>query len=294
MSGKKVSLSRKLEPLLYIGPGLLVLGVIIIYPLMYSFYLSFHDWTINTFRQGVNFIGLKNYFDILSEGEFFETISVTLKFMAMAIPLEFFFGFLLALLLNQAIKGRRFIRAVVLLPMMCANIVIGLTWRLMYNFEFGIINYFLNILQINSIEWISDPKIALGSLVMVDVWNMTSFVAIMLLAGLQTIPREIYEAAEVDGVRAYQKILYITVPLLKRIFLVTLLWRIIDSFRIFDVPFLLTGGGPAGATQTISIYIYRYGFRSFMLSRASASSYLMVLLLLLIAGVILRFMKEKK
>lgn len=284
----------KIEPFLYIGPGLVVLALIIIYPLVYSFYLSFHDWSINTFLQGINFVGLKNYSTLLMDAAFIKSLGVTLGFMIMAISIELILGFFLALLLNQSIKGRGFIRAVVLLPMMCANVVIGLTWRLLYNYEFGFFNYFFSLFSLQPVEWLSNPGIALGSLALVDIWNTTSFVAIMLLAGLQTLPKDTYEAADIDGANKIQVLGYITLPLLKPIILVSLLWRIIDTFRIFDVPFLLTGGGPAGSTQTISIYIYRYGFKNFMLSRASASSYLMVLILMIIAGILLRFMRREK
>lgn len=287
-------LFAKIEPFLYIGPGLLILSLVIIYPLTYSFYLSFHDWSINTFLQGVSFVGLENYSNLLRDSAFIKSLGVTIGFMTMAISVELFLGFLLALLLNQSLKGRGIIRAALLLPMMCANVVIGLTWRLLYNYEFGIFNYFLSLFKISPVEWLSNPHIALGSLALADIWNTTSFVAIMLLAGLQTLPKETYEAADIDGANRIQVLGYVTLPLLKPIILLTLLWRIIDAFRIFDVPFLLTGGGPAGSTQTISIYIYRYGFKNFMLSKASASSYLMVIILMIIAGILLRFMRREK
>ncbi|NTW08127.1 MAG: sugar ABC transporter permease, partial [Anaerolineaceae bacterium] len=138
------------------------------------------------------------------------------------------------------------------------------------------------------VEWLSSPQVAMWSVILVDIWNTTSFVALMLLAGLQTLPDEPYEAAKIDGASSIQTFTYLTLPFLKPIILVVLLWRFIDTFRIFDVIYLLTAGGPARVTETISIYVYRYGFQSFNLGVAAAASFIMMLIMLVFAALISR------
>lgn len=279
---------RRLEPAFYITPAFLVLGIILIYPLGYSLWLSFHQWTLRTFREGIPWIGLDNYSSLFSNTEFLNSLRITFSFVVLAIAAEFILGMGLALLLNHDLKGKGIIRSFILLPMMCTNVVIGLTWRLLYNYEFGIINYYLRQLNLVPVEWLSSPNMALTSVILVDVWNTTSFVALLLLAGLQSLPDEPFEAARIDGANSIQSFFYLTLPLLRQTILVALLWRLIDTFRIFDVIYLLTAGGPARATETVSIYIYRYGFQSFNLGLASAASFIMIMILLVIAGLLAR------
>ena len=280
---------RKIEPAFYISPAFITLIVILVYPLGYSFWLSFHKWTLRTFRSGIPFVGLDNYTDLFSNTDFLASLRVTVTFVILALIFEFALGMLLALLLNHELKGKGIIRSVILLPMMCTNVVVGLTWRLLFNYEYGMINYYLSTLHISPVEWLSSPNIALFTVVIVDVWNTTSFVTLMLLAGLQSMPDEPFEAARIDGASSVQTFFYLTLPLLRQTILVALLWRLIDTFRIFDVVYLLTAGGPARSTETVSIYIYRYGFQSFNLGYASAASYFMIVVLLAGAAILARF-----
>ena len=280
---------RKIEPAFYIAPAFITLIVILLYPLGYSFWLSFHKWTLRTFRTEIPFVGFGNYSDLFANTDFLASLRITVTFVILALLIEFTLGMLLALLLNHELKGKGIIRSVILLPMMCTNVVIGLTWRLLFNYEYGIINYYLSTLHFSPVEWLSSPSIALFSVIIVDVWNTTSFVTLMLLAGLQSMPDEPFEAAKIDGASSIQTFFYLTLPLLRQTILVALLWRVIDTFRIFDVVYLLTAGGPARSTETVSIYIYRYGFQSFNLGYASAASYFMIVVLLAGAAILARF-----
>ncbi|OGO35991.1 MAG: hypothetical protein A2W35_18120 [Chloroflexi bacterium RBG_16_57_11] len=272
----------------YIGPAFIALIVVLIYPLGYSLWLSFHQWTLRTFRQGVPFVGFQNYIDLFSNPDFLNSLRITFTFVFCAISIEFVLGMGLALLLNHDLKGKNFYRAMILLPMMCTNVVIGLTWRLLLNYQYGLVNYYMGRVGIPPVEWLSSPQVAMASVVLVDVWNTTSFVALMLLAGLQSLPEEPFEAAKIDGASGWQTFFYLTLPLLRPFILVALLWRFIDTFRIFDVIYLLTAGGPARVTETVSIYVYRYGFQSFNLGIAAASSFTMLLIMLVIAGIMAR------
>lgn len=279
---------RRMEPVLFISPAFIVIAIILIYPLGYSLWLSFHEWTLRGFRQGIPFVGLQNYRDLFNNPDFINSLRITATFVILAVGIEFVLGMGLALLLNHDLRGKNIIRALILLPMMCTNVVIGLTWRLLLNYEFGLVNYYLGVLGIGPVEWLSKPAMALPAVILVDVWNTTSFVALLLLAGLQALPDEPFEAARIDGASAWQSFVTITLPLLRQTILVVLLWRMIDTFRIFDVIYLLTAGGPARATETVSIYVYRYGFQSFNLGYASAASYIMILIMLVIAAVLAR------
>lgn len=275
---------RRIEPAIYIGPAFLAIAIILIYPLGYSLWLSFHQWTMRTYKQGIPWVGLQNYLNLFTNPDFLNSLRITFTFVIFAVGIEFVLGMGLALLLNHDLKGKGLIRSMILLPMMCTNVVIGLTWRLLYNYEFGLINYYLGASGLNRVQWLSSPDVALPAVILVDVWNTTSFVALMLLAGLQSLPDEPFEAARIDGASSWQTFFYLTLPLLRQTILVALLWRLIDTFRIFDVIYLLTAGGPARATETVSIYVYRYGFQSFNLGFASSASYIMILIMLLIAG----------
>jgi len=285
---QKKSWKRQLEPAFYIAPAFIVLIIILIYPLGYSFWLSFHKWTLRDFIYGVPWVGLENYINLFKNPDFLNSLRVTVIFVISALAIEFSLGMALAQLLNRDLKFKGIIRSFILLPMMCTNVVIGLTWRLLFNYNFGIINYYITQLQLTPVEWLSKPDIALLSIIIVDVWNTTSFVALMLLAGLQSMPEEPFEAARIDGASGWQTFRYLTLPLLRSTILVTLLWRLIDAFRIFDVVYLLTAGGPAHGTETISMYVYNYGFKSFNLGYASAASFTMIFMLLVIGGIMAR------
>jgi multiple sugar transport system permease protein len=285
---------RRFEPVFYIAPAFIVLAIVLLYPLGYALWLSIHQWMLRSFRQGVPFIGFKNYIDLFSNPDFLNALKTTFTFVIIAVSIEFILGMLLALLLHQEIKGRGLLRAMILLPMMCTNVVIGLMWRLLLNYQYGLVNYYLGRLDILPVEWLSSPKVAMASVVIVDVWNTTSFVALMLLAGLQSLPDEPFEAAKIDGASWVQTFYYLTLPLLRPVILVALLWRFIDTFRIFDVIYLLTAGGPARVTETVSIYVYRYGFQSFNLGFAAAASFIMLLIMLIIAGLIARAIQKQE
>lgn len=277
---------RRLEPAFYIGPAFLVMIAVIVYPLGYALWLSFHRWTLRTFKIDIPFVGLQNYQNLFSNPDFINSIKTTFVFVFFAIVIEFVLGMVLAHILDHEIKGKNLFRSIVLLPMMCTNVVIGLTWRLLLNYQYGIVNYYLTRIGLPAVEWLSSRQVAMTSVVMVDVWNTTSFVALILLAGLQSLPTEPYEAVKIDGASKFQTFLYLTLPLLKPFILVALIWRFIDTFRIFDVIYLLTVGGPGRATETVSIFVYRYGFSSFNLGVASAASFIMLIIMLVISGLL--------
>jgi multiple sugar transport system permease protein len=271
------------------GAILAVVGI----PVVYSLYLSFHQWKMTTFRQGVPFVGLDNYAQAIGDGAFWNSIQVTITLLVAALLVEVVLGTGLAILLDQAFRGRRTALILLLLPMFVTNVVIGLIWRIMLSYDFGLLNWVLSLVGLDRVAWLGDPGLALWSLVLVDVWNTTAFVALLVLAGLATVPDEPRQAARVDGASSLQVFRYITLPLLRPVIFVAVIWRTIDLFRIFDVVFVLTGGGPYNATETISLYAYRNGFASFNLGFASAVSYLIILFLVVILAIEYRLLGRR-
>lgn len=269
----------------FLLPAYAAIALIVGVPTIYSLYLSFHQWKLATFQKGVPFVGLDNYAQAIGDDAFWHSMQVTVTFTLVALAIEVGLGLALAVLLDQEFRGRRSVRILILLPMFVTNVVVGLIWRILLSYDFGIVNWLLSLVGIGRVSWLGDPGLALWSLVLVDVWNTTAFVALILLAGLQSIPDEPRQAARVDGASPWQTFRLVTFPLLRPVLFVAVVWRTIDLFRIFDVVFSLTGGGPYNATETISLFAYRQGFASFNLGFASAVSYLLILVLVIILAV---------
>jgi len=220
----------------------------------------------------------------------------TFVYATAALILEFSIGLGLALLLNSQIRGRGFFRATLLVPMMLPAVVVGVVWRLMLNPNFGAINGTLKNFGLNteSLTWTASPRLAMLSVIAVDVWQWTPFVFLVLLAGLQAIPQEPYEAALIDGSSRWQTFRYVTLPLLKPAILIALLLRTMDLLRVFDQIFILTEGGPGFATETISLYIYRAAFRFFDFGYAAAMSFVLLILTNVISALYIRLLQNKE
>ena len=277
----------------FLVPAYCAILAVVGIPVVYSLYLSFHQWKLTTFQEGVPFVGLDNYARAIGDSAFWHSIQLTIGLMVVALVIEVGLGIALAVLLDQAFKGRRAALILLLLPMFVTNVVIGLIWRILLSYDFGVLNWLLSLVGLPKVAWLGDPGLALWSLVIVDVWNTTAFVALLVVAGLAAIPDEPRQAARVDGASSWQVFRLITLPLLKPVIFVAVVWRTIDLFRIFDVVYSLTGGGPYNATETISLYAYNQGFASFNLGFASAISYLIILSLLLILAIEYRLLGRR-
>jgi multiple sugar transport system permease protein len=217
----------------------------------------------------------------------------TFVYAVAALTCEFLLGLGLALLLNAQIRGRGFFRASLLVPMMLPPVVVGVVWRLMLNPDFGAINGTLKWFGVRteSLTWTASPRLAMLSVIAVDVWQWTPFVFLVLLAGLQAIPQEPYEAALIDGSSRWQTFRHVTLPLLKPAILIVLLLRTMDLLRVFDQIFILTEGGPGFATETISLYIYRTAFRFFDFGYAAAMSFVLLALTNVVSAIYIKFLQ---
>lgn len=276
-------------PHLLIAPTVAVLFALSVYPLFYAVKTSFQT------SDGAK-ISLDNFTRLFSDGFFFSAMAHTFVFAAIALTLEFLIGLSLALLLDSRLRGRNVFRALLLVPMMLPPVVVGVVWRLMLNSDFGAINGTLKGFGIDttSFTWTASPKLAFLSIVVVDVWQWTPFMFLILLAGLQAIPSEPYEAALIDGSTAWQTFKNITLPLLKPAILIALLLRTMDLLRVFDSIFILTEGGPGFATETISLYIYRTAFRFGDFGYATAMSFVLLILTNIISVIYIRLLQKQE
>jgi len=278
-------------PLLLLTPALAVLLSLSIYPLIYSITISLQRET----AEGLKWT-LANFARLGSDSFFLTAMAHTFVYAAAALVFEFSIGLGLALLLNTQMRGRGFFRATLLVPMMLPTVVVGVVWRLMLNANFGAINGTLKEFGLNteSLTWTASPRLAFLSVIVVDVWQWTPFVFLVLLAGLQAIPQEPYEAALIDGSSRWQTFRFVTLPLLKPAILIALLLRTMDLLRVFDQIFILTEGGPGFATETISLYIYRTAFRFFDFGYAAAMSFVLLALTNVISTIYIRLLQTKE
>lgn len=274
-----------------VAPSIAVLLALSIYPLIHVVTLSLHVSSGGTSRWS-----LGNFARLLSDQFFLAALSHTLIYATSALTLEFLLGLALAVLLNNKLRGRGLFRATLLVPMMLPTVVVGVVWRLMLNPNFGAVNGTLKSFGVNTtaLTWTSSPRLAMLSIIAVDVWQWTPFMFLILLAGLQAIPQEPYDAALIDGSSAWQTFRHLTLPLLKPAILVALLLRTMDLLRVFDQVFILTEGGPGFATETISLYIYRTAFRFSDFGYAAAMSFVLLLITNIISVFYIRMLQARE
>ena len=225
-------------------PAIVYLILIGIFPLIYSFVLSFHNWDVAAGKP-MTFAGLGNYIELFRDWRFRQTLLNTIIFVVSAISLEVIFGFGLAILLNRKLRGQAIFRVLFILPMMTTPVAAGYTWRMLYHVTNGPINHILGLFRLPSMTWLSVGQTALMSIIITDVWQWTPFVFLIMLAGLQSLPREPFEAAEVDGASRIQIFFYLTLPMISSILIITILLRMVEALKIFDI-YIRYDSGRAG------------------------------------------------
>uniref|UniRef100_A0A7V4WMJ0 Sugar ABC transporter permease n=1 Tax=Candidatus Caldatribacterium saccharofermentans TaxID=1454753 RepID=A0A7V4WMJ0_9BACT len=276
-------------------PSFVFIGVIIFYPMGLSLRLSLFQVDLTRRGAGTPFVGLANYIDILKSGYFWSSVGRTAYFTVVSIAIEMVLGLFIALLLNEKFRGRGILRSLLLLPWALPITVDAIMWKWIFNANYGAFNALLQ--QLGLIEkyqpWLTRPWSAMHCVIAADVWKVTPLVALLLLAGLQTIPRELYEAAEVDGAGWFRSLWKITIPLLGPTMTVVLVLRTLDAFRVFDIVYVMTQGGPANATKVISFLTYQEAFKFLHFSRGAALSYLITLIVAVLALLYTRAMKRQ-
>lgn len=280
---------NRLTPYVFLGPALVIMTIALIYPLGYMIYGSFRAWDPSQALPDTEFVGLANYVSLWGDPNFRESVVVTLKFAFSVVSIEMLIGVGLALLLDRNLRGMSLLRTLFILPMMIAPVVVGLMWRYMYHPSVGIFNRSLEGLGLGSVDWLGQH--ALLSVIIADIWQWTPFIFILSLAALQSLPKSALEAARIDGASGWQQILYIKLPLMMPVLIVTCLLRLIDAFKVLEVILVMTEGGPGLSTEILALRISRTATEFRELGVAAAMSNYLLMLLLLVTILMLVYNK---
>ncbi|GAP41698.1 ABC-type sugar transport system, permease component [Flexilinea flocculi] len=264
-------------------PTVIILAFLTVFPLGYTIYYSFTNFNMLK-PKTLKFIGLSNFEKILADSYFQQALLNTLKFMVLAVILETGIGLLVALLVNSLTKDQKIIRTLLLLPVVLPPVTVALIWRIMLSNNYGIINKLLELIGIAPVSWLNDVRTAFYCILVIDVWQYMPFAFLLIYASLQSVPESQYEAAQIDGANAFHRFWYITIPNIMGGIVLVILLRSIDSIRLFDKVNILTRGGPANTTATITQYIYNYGVGNYRIGFSSAGAIVMTLIVLLISS----------
>ena len=271
---------------LLMSPSLIVITLIALFPILYTFVLSLHSYEMVS-PLPARYIGLENYRKLLAEdSRFWHAVIITLIMVVFGIALQLLLGFGCALLLNREFKGRNALVSTILIPTTLAPVVVGFVWRMILDDRFGPINFFLKTLGLPTVPWFASPVAGVIGIILANTWEWFPFMMMVLLAGLHSIPPELGEAAEVDGASPMQVFWRVTIPVLQPIIMVLILIRAIEDFKLFDVIVVMTNGGPGIATETMNMYAYQRGFSFFSIGYASAISVVQLVMVLVLVRVL--------
>lgn len=275
---------------LFIAPNLISFAVFLLGPIVASLLLSFTDWDL---IQAPKFVGLSNYSRMLNDAQLWVSLGNTLKFAALSIPLGIAISLGLALAMNQRLKGITLYRTAFFIPVVASTVAVAMVWRWILNAEFGILNHVLGLFGIARQSWLSNPALVIPSLVLVAVWKNMGYNMILFLAGLKAIPQHLYEAAAIDGANPFQRFRFITLPLLTpTLFFITVL-SVIGSFQVFDIVFIMTGGGPGDASRVYYYWLWQNAFKFFRMGYASAMAWALFAVLFVMTLIQVRFLGNR-
>ena len=262
--------ARRVASLLLPSPAVLVLIVMMVFPVTYTFWLSLHGWFASSVTPP-KWIGLENYVSLLTrDARFADALGRTVVFTVVAVSIQLLLGIAMALLFNQSFRGRNIVRTLFLLPMVATPVVMSLIWMLMMNPVGGVLNWSLGLFGIPASRWLSSVDTVIPSLILIDTWQWSPLVMLMVLAGMTMLPVEPFEAAAIDGASRWQSFRLVMLPMLRPAIMVALLFRSIDALKTFDIIYGTTQGGPGFASETLNLYVYAQGFTYFELGYASA------------------------
>jgi len=283
----------RLGPMLLLVPALASIGAISVYPVILGLWLSFRDTSLASPTD--NFIGLGNYLELVADSQFWGAWTHTMQFTCLSTLLETIIGLLIALVLCEKFRGRGLVRAAMLVPWAIPTVVTSRMFGWLFDGQNGIVNYLLRSTAIirRNVDWYGSTDFALATIIVADVWKTTPFMALLLLAGLQTIPESLSEASVIDGAGAWQRFWYVRLPLLAPTLLIASMFRALDAFRIFDLVYVLTGGGPADSTEVLSTLTYKHMFSALQVGYGSSLSTMMFITEIAIAAVFSWFLFRK-
>ena len=281
--------NNKLLPYLLVTPYIIHLLVFVAFPVIFSIYLTFNKWNIIS---PMEFIGLGNFIRVFQDALFFKAIYNTLKFLIVHIPLQIVVALLLAEILNQKIKFRAFFRAAFFLPVVVSGVVVSMLWQQLYGFDSGILNRLLLTIGLGKVGWLVDPDVAMVSIAVMATWKNVGLYVILFLVGLQTVPPQYYEAADLEGANHGQKCGYITLPMIiPTIFMVVIL-STIGGFSLFIEPYIMTGGGPLSSTLSAVLYIYKQAFTNYHMGYSATLGFFFAFIILLVVVIQKRFIEK--
>jgi multiple sugar transport system permease protein len=273
------------------APSLTVLFLIILFPVLSALFTSLHEYTLIA-PNFDTFTGFANFKAALGDAEFRHSAGLTFRFVIGVVLLEFVIGFGVALMLNKVERFKPVYYAILLCPLLMNPVIVGLIWRMFLHPNLGIVNYLLSTIGISPVNWLGDTKVAIWTVILVDIWHQVSFMIVLLLAGLSSLPKEPYEAARVDGANAFQCFVHITLPMMRTVIIVTLLIRFIFAVKTYDLIYIMTRGGPGVSTDLVSYFIYRTAFVSLNIGEASAMSILLLTAILALTAYLYRYMRS--
>ncbi|MGJ4857201.1 carbohydrate ABC transporter permease [Labrys sp. KB_33_2] len=262
-------------------PGLLLLAIVMGFPLVYACILSISSMTLIK-PSLMPLVGFKNFASMLADPLFWNALWLTVRYSAITVIGEFVIGLGIALMLNRTVHMKPVYFAILTIPMAMSPISVALIWRMLLQPNLGIANHLMESFGLPRLDWLGTPGMALWTMAAIDIWQQMSFVVLILAAGLAALPRDPYEAAEVDGARAWQQFFYITLPMLRPVAAITIIIQLINEFRTYDLPYVLTKGGPGNATEVLSFFAYRRAFLGLSLNEGAAAAFVLLVIVLVL------------
>ncbi|BEP93110.1 sugar ABC transporter permease [Acidovorax sp. A79] len=275
-------------PLLYVGPAAAIMAAACLYPVISAFQLGLYDWSMGTPWSAARWVGLDAFAAAFSNPRVWSSLWTTLLFAGVCVTAEMLLGIALALALERPVRGTAVFRTLFILPMMIAPIAVGLAWRYMFDAQFGLINAVLGLLRIAPLTWLADPTLAFAAIVIADVWQWTPFVFIMMVAALANVDSAVIEASRIDGANWWQMTTLVKLPMIAHVIAITLMMRLVDAFRVLEVIYVLTFGGPGDSTEILALHIYKTAFVGQQLGVAAAISVLLLVVVAVLSWIALR------
>ena len=285
---------RERSAYLFLLPGVIIFSVFTVASMIFIIYLTFHRWSI--IEPDKPYVGLQNYEDMIHDERFVQSVLNTIYFTGASVPVTMAIGLVLALLLNQPIRGRALFRTAYYLPVITPFVVSALLWKWLYNGDFGLFNYYLlkgHIID-QPLLWLSDKNLAMPAVILMTVWSGVGFSMVVYLAGLQSIPAQLYESAKIDGAGVLKRIWYVTIPMLRPTTLFLLVIGVIGSLQVFTQIFVMTSGGPVNRTTTMVYYMYLWAFKYYDMGYASTLAFALFLMLLAFTALQLRLFRRSE
>lgn len=281
-------------PFVYLGPAIIIMTLACLYPLLSALQLSFFDWSMGTPWGEAKWVGLDAFVSAFNDGAVWRSLRTTLLFAVVCVTAEMMLGIALALALEGKVRGMAVFRTLFILPMMIAPIAVGLIWRYLFDAQFGLLNALIGEFGVSPVGWLAQEGTAFAAIIIADIWQWTPFVFIMMIAALANVDGAVIEAARIDGANWWQCTFRVKLPMIMHVIAITLLMRLIDAFRVLEVIYILTFGGPGESTEILSLFIYKTAFVGQRLGTAAAISVLLLLVVALLSWFALRLSNPLK